>query len=56
LWKKLCLSSFSVGGGVRKLGLEVTGTGGGISAITGVGGACGGISANTGVEDISGVL
>jgi hypothetical protein len=38
LWKKLRLSfgrSFSVGGGVRKLGLGVAGTSGGISAGTG---------------------
>jgi hypothetical protein len=48
--------SFSVGGGVRKLGLGVAGTCGSISAGTGVGNICGGISADTGVEDISGVL
>jgi hypothetical protein len=46
----------SVGGGVRKLGLGVAGTGVGISAGTGVGGTCGGISADTGVEDTCEVL
>jgi hypothetical protein len=45
--KKFRLSfgrSCSVEGGVRKLGLGVAGTGGGISAGMGIGGTCGGIS------------
>jgi hypothetical protein len=48
--------SSSVGGGVRKLGLGVAGTGDGIFAGTGVDGTCDGISAETGVADTSGVL
>jgi hypothetical protein len=38
--------SSSVGGGVRKLGLGVAGTGGVISAQTGVSDTCGGIPEN----------